>query len=1253
MTRFMRTVTKLVMFGLAWSLITTILIPMSSTINASAAGRELLVNGDFERVESGSFPGWNAINTQTIFEPASTVVYEGEHSVKVTDTDSIGKGLRSAFQAAIPHEKYQASVFSYNESGRSQLYLEFWDSSRTRISTAIQTQSTLNAWQQIEVQAEAPAEAAFVTIVLYLDGPNVGAAYFDLASLMIVESEEEPQEFLVNGGFEEFSSGSFSGWNVLNSGTIFEQVSSTVYEGEYSVKITDTDSLGKGLRSQFYPVNPNQAYQASVYSYNESGRSQLYLEFWDSSHTRIQTTIQTNSSLGLWQQIEIKAMAPETAAYATVLVYLDGPNTGISYFDNASLRIAPEEEVMEFPLLINEHPRLYFTQDDIPSIQAKAADDINNPLGMTGKQIWDVVEAQARSYLAETSFTVTYYGGHLVTYPVPPAMPEPLANPPGYTSGRYPYWTMLSTSIQNRIEALSWAYVVTEEEPFADKAKQYALALAAWPAWSDPTYTCAGITCLDTAHLTIAVSTAYDILYDKFTPAERALLEQAIEQKGLIPLWTDTAAEMDHNLQALRASALGTGGSVLLGKSPNANKYLTRAVQYYTWYFDKRMESGEQEGLGYTSYSVDNIMRGVDHIYRTTGVEEVINHPFLNDFVIRWITYFLAPGGAGLANFSDSEAANYYPITMSILNSQLSNGHAGWYLKETKAAEASLNGFIYMDPFAVIEKPDQPISTVLEEIGWAALRTGWEREDQLLAFISNNSQMGHNQYDQNSFQIATNGSWIAFDPGTRDYVPGPVRDFTERLGHSTIQVDGQGQSRTGGGSLTRGMLSETYDYVTGSAADAYGSPNLTKFDRHIVFIKPDYYVIFDDLEADTPRQFDWILYNGSVIDYKINGAQAQEGVTVPGDHLYVNNGKAELSVKFVQDHALPLTIAKYPGAERFGYYVRAESSEPAAAQQFLTVLKSGKSQETGIYEEYDLLPPVTSTGKEYKVLSSAGKTFIFYRGEEAGDSITYRVTVPEDGMYTVSSSFIQSPLYGKFQVYVNDQPLGAPFDGYHPFVQAAEPYIHGQLNLTAGDHLIRYEIVGQNPQSGGFLMGLDSLRLVREGSESGSNTDLDAERISGINALGARIYSPTGINSFKEDYVLFKTGQGMFAVEGIEGNPDQAVVQFDDSGGLAGYKMTRGTTLSYDQQILLQGSSTAFQASVDKLPATGEWKAVIELASPQSVALHVESATEVAVNGDIIAPEDYDYDPQTGLLTLNLQAGTHNIVISGAMHKPS
>lgn len=164
-------------------------------------------------------------------------------------------------------------------------------------------------------------------------------------------NESSPDEnMLLNGGFEEITSGRPSHWVTLGSTVAHESSTEIVHTGTYSVKVTDeSNNVGVGLRSAMIPVSPGQEYTASVMSYNVEGTSQMYIEYWNEANTRIDVGIVTNTTQGGWGQLTTQRPAPAEAAYATVLLYLHGSNVGMAYYDDATFTQVTAPVIPELP----------------------------------------------------------------------------------------------------------------------------------------------------------------------------------------------------------------------------------------------------------------------------------------------------------------------------------------------------------------------------------------------------------------------------------------------------------------------------------------------------------------------------------------------------------------------------------------------------------------------------------------------------------------------------------------------------------------------------------------------------------------------------------------------------------------------------------------------------------------------------------------------------------------------------------------
>jgi len=134
----------------------------------------------------------------------------------------------------------------------------------------------------------------------------------------------------------------------------------------------------------------------------------------------------------------------------------------------------------------------------------------------------------------------------------------------------------------------------------------------------------------------------------------------------------------------------------------------------------------------------------------------------------------------------------------------------------------------------------------------------------------------HAHPDNNGFYILRNGVMLAPEGGGYDESHGtPWGRFTSS--HNTITVDGRGQIGEGkvhpiGGNDREDFFknvshipvfapTDNFDLSVGDASTAYPqSLGVKEFRRHFFFLKPDYFVVFDSLDASKPKQYDWFCH---------------------------------------------------------------------------------------------------------------------------------------------------------------------------------------------------------------------------------------------------------------------------------------------------------------------------------------------------------------------------------------------------------
>jgi hypothetical protein len=145
--------------------------------------------------------------------------------------------------------------------------------------------------------------------------------------------------------------------------------------------------------------------------------------------------------------------------------------------------------------LRSEHPRLLLTDHDAAALRATAA---------TNSQIALIINysvTNARSLLTTTTLDYKKEGNRLL---------------------------IVSREALRRIVLWSFAYRMTGDKAFLERAEREMLTLAAFNDWNPSHF-------LDTAEMTSAMAIGYDWLFSELSPATRAAVRQAILEKGLKP----------------------------------------------------------------------------------------------------------------------------------------------------------------------------------------------------------------------------------------------------------------------------------------------------------------------------------------------------------------------------------------------------------------------------------------------------------------------------------------------------------------------------------------------------------------------------------------------------------------------------------------------------------------------------------------------------------------------------------------------
>lgn len=156
-------------------------------------------------------------------------------------------------------------------------------------------------------------------------------------------------------------------------------------------------------------------------------------------------------------------------------------------------------------------------------------------------------------------------------------------------------------------------------------------------------------------------------------------------------------------------------------------------------------------------------------------------------------------------------------------------------------------------------RPPEYTSTVMPYAGWVIQRTGWEPTDSWLLFDAGPFGTGHQHEDKLAIQLYAHGRLLLTDAGNYAYDTSAWRRYVlSTRGHSTIRIDGQDQACRLDRSEYRATAPDThgfrtdehFDYARSTHTAGYGQGDRTVVHRRrVLFVKPDYWLVVDDLAA--------------------------------------------------------------------------------------------------------------------------------------------------------------------------------------------------------------------------------------------------------------------------------------------------------------------------------------------------------------------------------------------------------------------
>jgi len=674
-----------------------------------------------------------------------------------------------------------------------------------------------------------------------------------------------------------------------------------------------------------------------------------------------------------------KVLSPGIWYWRYFVVDKDGqksnPGPVKSFVINAKAEPIPVPSMNTVLADLPAHPRIFVTPDTLAAFRARR----DGP----AKDAWRVVEARADDLLDNK--------------PKLPAKRVPLEEAraqiakiptdgdnnwkPGDVSRRkifclnakgeafwtpdYSYRNLSSDAV--KASTLAYAYLISGDKKYADASRQwidfvsqfridYHLGDAAHRGGPEEY---AVVYCYEQGLKDLAL--AYDHIYQFLTPAEREKVlshivyhtEAAIYhlklRKMVVRFQQSHPQQCMHNtLTTLLAAA---------GDSPEIDKMLRWILpQYMNRIAWTSPDGGYSEGPTY-SHKFRWILEGLVAIRTATGVN-LFMRPEIHNSGAFWL--YCMDLNYWYQHFGDNYsmvwpyANNADGYITGLVASMTSDPYVKWYSQTIKTNPDHIP-FRYLSEGPLQPKPpiDIPQARAFLETGQLTAFDKFYDHGSNRVFFRSSKWGGHSHAhaDSNAFVIhagnevlAGDGSYYTYSGDTYD------RNWSNAtISKNSILINGKSQ---GGDLPYHGQITQFYNggdftYFVGDASKAYEAPMKT-FKRAMLFIRPNVYIVYDELAASEKSTFSWLLNTFAKPD--IDEANQKMVVAQQGERLQVQQVLPQGGLKYSTNNKRPYpmkTKAWTRFSEAFPQNWHTEVTTPQVTDEGILTLMQTYQQQDG------------------------------------------------------------------------------------------------------------------------------------------------------------------------------------------------------------------------------------------------------------------------------------------------------------------
>lgn len=342
----------------------------------------------------------------------------------------------------------------------------------------------------------------------------------------------------------------------------------------------------------------------------------------------------------------------------------------------------------------------------------------------------------------------------------------------------------ISRAAEKELTRCAWAYRMTGEKEFLDRAEKTLREVCSFPEWNPSHY-------LDVAEMSVAVATAYDWLYNDLSPEIRGMAEKALGEFGLktaVKKIDGGKFTFKNNWGQVCYGGLTCAAIATADIYPEmAQKVISKAFQHSRYLTEKFYNPNGfyPEGPGYwsfgTSYQIMLMMALDASLGTDAGLSEVAG------FKTTALATMSLYGPCGSFSYSDGHKRGRLAIThipelwyFARKYSDPSQAYLDYRLisKARKAGKpvdvkgrleviSLINSFYF--PKGNISKPKMLVGASFGEVPLIVARTGWTSGDSYLGFKGGKANDNHAHMDGGSFIFDAEGIRWSADIGAEIY----------------------------------------------------------------------------------------------------------------------------------------------------------------------------------------------------------------------------------------------------------------------------------------------------------------------------------------------------------------------------------------------------------------------------------------------------------------------------------------------------